>query len=288
MKLFLYETNIPSWSNPVILAGRIAFWKSSNISTIFLMVDDGKGATWPSTSTPIDPRINLAENPLRVAVELIRNAGIQVILAINIIGIVQGVNPIKQEFILPSGAYYDFWNEAFREWRIAYIKELLSYTGCDAIALDYIRTGQPALPEQIPSDQLVLEFLERLKTEIPSHISILNVSHTVYAKPNSQGVKYLEWYEKGILDSICIYNYSDQFPFRDIEHLPASALWVLRSSYDLVGGVAVSKPALEVEHSARNINRKFGLAGYGLFTANMFSPEQGKVFSHLHLQEKRR
>jgi len=288
MKLFLFETNVPAWSNPTELDLRISLWKSANISTIFLMVDDGRGATWPSQSTPVDPRITLSNNPLKNAVQKIRNSGIQVFLVVNVIGIVLGVNPIKSEYLIQTGDYYDMWNPAFRDWRIAYLRELFDHTLCDGVVLDYIRTGKGALIDQTPSSELVADFLFRIRSEVPEHIALMNISNTFYLNPNVQGVNYLQWYQDGLIDSIGIFNYNEQFPFRDVERLPQTSLWILRSSYNLVNNVAVSKSAYEIESSARRILRRFTPAGYGLFTANMFTSEHASVFSQLPLQEKRR
>lgn len=288
MKLFIYETNIPSWSNPAILQERINQWKRANISTVFLMVDDGKGATWPSALCPTDPRINTSDEPLKRAVASIRNAGISCILVFNIIGIVQTAMGIKPEWYLPTNDYYNFWNSDFRDWRKNYILEALQHTSCDAIALDYIRTGRAALQSEIPSSDLVYNFLSELRRSIPSYLQMINVSHTIYIHPNSQGVNYLKWYEHGLIGSILVYNYNEQFPFNDVMKLPQQALWILNSNFNLVNGVAVSKTSEQFENMCRRMYSLFNIAGYGIYNANMLTEEHITTLSALHLQEKRR
>jgi len=283
MKKFIYETNIPSWNNPTVLLERIALWNRADISTVFLVVDDGKGATWQSTVCPIDARVNVAQAPLQTAIDVIRSHGISVVLAVNVIGIVQIAQQIKPEYYLPTNDYYNFWNADFYRWRLDYLTEIVQQIQCDGIALDYIRTGRGALPEEEKSEVLVERFLTQARSIVPSHIPLWNISHTVYNKPNSQGVNYVRWYENGLIQKILVYNYSDQFPFRDVENLPTHDLWVLNINYKLVNAVAVGKTKIEMESYTRKFLHKTKPFAYGMYNANFLNAEQADVLKQLDL-----
>lgn len=288
MKLCIFESSQPTWSNVESLAARISVWKAAKIETVFLAVDGGWGATWPSTVYVTDPRIPVSENPLPRAVAQLRAAGLSVILVFNVIGITIPAFPIKPEFYMSGSSYYYLWNRAFFDWRKAFILEGLQQTGCDGVALDYIRTGRGEIGAEEPASLVVRRFVEELRNDMPSHLSLMNVSNSLFVIPNREGVDCINWYKDGLLDSIVIYNYSEQFPFRDLKDIPESALWILRSSYNTQSGVVTPKSKIEVERQSREILRRFSPVGYGLFMAEMFTPQHATVFSELSLQEKRR
>jgi uncharacterized lipoprotein YddW (UPF0748 family) len=288
VRLFVYETHIPAWSSPPVLASRIAQWKQAKIETVFLLVDDGSGATWPSAICPVDPRVTINTHPLRNAVNSIRQAGMSVILVFNIIGIVKPTVQIHPEWYLQTGDYYNLWDEDFQTWRRNYIVEALEYADCDGIAFDYIRTGRPSLTGETPSDELVENFLLSIKRRLPFHLSMINISHTVYARPNSQGVNFARWYDEGIIESVLVYNYTNQFPFNDVAFIPQKALWILNSNYTLVNGAAVSKTKVEFESMCRIMKRRFPSSGYGIYNANLLTQDHVETLSILNLQEFRR
>lgn len=288
MKLFIYETHIPAWSNSSTLAMRIDQWKRAGISAVFLVVDDGKGSTWPSTICPLDPRIVVESHPLKSAIQTIRRAGISVILVVNVIGIVQIGAQIKPEWYLPSNDYYDLWNVDFFQWRLDYISELVSYTDCDGLALDYIRTGKPSSQDQLPASTLVRNFLYEVKKRIPFHLSLTNISSTVYVNPNSQGVDFLSWYNEKLVDSILVYNYSDQFPFNDVRNIPEKAMWILNSNMRIVNNTAISKTKQDFDAMCFTMRKRFDPHGYGMYNSNMLTEDHIETLSLLHLRERPR
>lgn len=288
MKLFTFEASIPSWSSQASLLDGILQWKDAGISTVMLQVDDGNGATWSSTIAPIDVRVSSNPTALKDAIYTIREHGISVILVFCVIGIVRTPNPLKSEYLSPSGDYYDLWNEEFFQWRKNYILECLSLHAADGVALDYIRTGRPASQGQIPADEIVEKFLLHLRLEMPAHLSLMNISHTVYNNPNSQGVNFLNWYNKNLIDYLCVYNYSNQFPFKDIENLPKNRLWVLTSNYSLINNVAVKKGYREYENQVRSIQQSVKPLYFGSYLARQAQTESLAVFKHLPLNHERR
>jgi hypothetical protein len=180
------------------------------------------------------------------------------------------------------------WNEEFFQWRKNYILECLSLHTADGIALDFIRTGRPASQGQMPADELVEKFLFNLRLEMPSYISLMNISHTVYNSPNSQGVNFLNWYNKNLIDYLCIYNYSNQFPFRDVENLPKDRLWVLTSNYSIVNNVAVKKSYKEYDSHVRSIQQSVKPLYFGSYLARQAGSDTLAVFKHLPLNHERR
>lgn len=252
------------------------------------MVDDGKGATWPSTVCRQDPRINLSLHPLRTAIDTIRQSGISVILVVNIIGIVQVNEQIKPEWYLPTNDYYDLWNVDFFQWRLDYISELVAYTDCDGISLDYIRTGKPPGPDQQSSASLVSSFLIEVKKRLPFHMALINISHTIYMNQNSQGVNYLSWYNDKLIDSILVYNYSDQFPFNDIRQIPEQALWILNSNFRLVNNIGISKSKQDFDNMCFTMRKRFNTHGYGIYNSNMLTEDHIQTLSTLQLRERPR
>jgi hypothetical protein len=289
MTKFIFETHIPAWASDQTRAERIALWKAHGITHVQLQIDDGRGPTWPTQSAPNDPRIILSEHPLLRAIEDYRANGIGVTLVFNFAGLYRPDTNIKPEYLLDGGAIqmYNMWNLEFVEWRINYILDCLKYAPCDAVGIDYIRTGRWARPNEAPQHQATNYVVSRLREKIPSYHPIVSITNSLYhTSPNGQGVDPLEWYNNRWTDKVCVFNYQDPFPLTEIQRYMPQDLWVITGSYDLAIAPAVPKSQAQIESIAKQV-LSYQPEAYGLFTANLFTAEHGRSLNYLSHKLKR-
>lgn len=288
MKNFIFETAINIWSVSSELQTRIELWKKGNIQTVYLTIDDGRGATWQSSVCPIDVRVNPANEPLQNAVYQIRNSGMQVFLVFNIIGIVLPGFSIRPEFYSLNTLHYNMFHNPFVTWRASYIKECLEQVDCDGVALDYIRVvDEPPIGDPRTKEELVRNAIGQFRSVIPSHLHLQTISNSIYTNLQHQGINFKQWLEDRLIDSVMLFNYNDPFPFQTLSGLNPARTSILISSFNSINNIAVSRSRKEVERIARDLARKFNPKGLGLFTANMFTQEQADAISQTHLLEQR-
>jgi len=254
-----------------------------------LQVDDGRGPTWPMPDgTPTNPGVNLASDPLRTAVRVIRSLGMQVIPVFNFTGFNYVDTPIRSDFWLPNQTVperkYNAWSDAFVAWRIQYINACLTYMACDAVGIDFYRTAKAADGGQIPQMERMEWIAQQVRLGIPSYHTIMSVTQSDYYQPvNTQGVAPQVWFNKGYVEKMCIFCYTDPFRNYQYAHIDPRNLWVLVSSFNDTPSGPVSKTDAEIERIYRQVESLTPEA-YGLFTANMLTAEHLQV---INAQKKR-
>jgi len=284
VRKFVFETHIPAWANTETLATRSGVWKSMGIDTVFLVADDGRGATWPSTCAPIDSRLApLGGNPLRSAIETLRDSGFSVVPVLNFVGIVNQANPIRPEFILSRVAtpHYDIWNTKFVDWRISYIKECMDLCGADALGVDYIRSVVAQLPGQTVSKDIVSSVVQRIRESVSNSVPIYTITNSVHNLGNSQGIDPQGWYGNGFIDGICLFNYAETFPLEHLVNMPNNDLFILVANYYVENNVSVKYTPVQIERNARLVMRSKRISGIGWYNANQIAYNQVSTTKNL-------
>lgn len=276
----IFESHIPAWSNPTILAQRLDLWQRASINTVMLLADSGGGVTWKTSLAPYDARINEKDPPLSAAVDQIHRAGLQVYVCVNVMGIYQLANPIKPEYLLSdySEPFYDVWNSAFRAWRRDYIKSCVESCDADGLALDYIRSGREQLSESITAGEAVMLMLQAIRSATPEGLPIVNTSSTSFNATRKQGVHMDDWLAAGVVDACCLTNYNTPYPLNEITPLPDEQVWLMSGNYEVVNGAVVPRKGLVVGREWRRMKRlRPNLAGYGLYLSNLFTADQANA-----------
>lgn len=279
----MFESDIPSWATPETLATRTDLYLQCGFDTIMLVVDDGRGATWPATTIPRDARA-LGTNPLRTAIDYLHSRGLSVIPVLNVMGLVNAAAPIRPEFLLSNMAppVYNVWDYNFIEWRSSYIAECVALCGGDAVGLDYIRSVRGTWYGFITAEEAVKAVLQKIKEKLPKGIRSISITNSIHNASNTQGVAPKKWYDEKLVDYVCNFNYTTPTPVAELSDVPDDKLWVLLADYETAGGLSFIKTPLEIEKNARTVLQHRQPAALGLYNANQLRPEHAAAFAHLN------
>jgi len=281
----IFESHIPAWSNPVIRTSRIALWKMAGFNAVYLQIDDTNGATWPSTLMEQDARVSQADEPLRRAVDELHAAGFYVVLDF-VFGVYKLSSPVKPQFSGQNG-FYDFWNSGFREWRSDVVAEAANYVDADAVALDYIRTGRPANPDESPSADVVLDCIRQVRSKVDQSYDLLAAVGTWHGIASLQGVTIPTWVNSGLVDAVILSNYVAPVPYSEFEPIvnacDAKKIWPLTANYDMFSGSAVSRSGQTVAKDWKRLRRQGEFGGLGIYLANLLTDDQA---THLNATQR--
>ena len=283
MMRFMFESDIPTFSNLSALELRANNWKRGGIDTVVLQVDDGHGATWPSAVCPVDPRISLAQEPLKNAVKYLHDNGFRVVLCVNICGIVRpDLPPIKPEFYLTSSVpHYNAWSVEFQDWRAAYIAECCNYVDADMVFLDYLRTNREKISEPITAQAAMLQLLTKLRAAVDTCYPIISCNHSSFARVPAQGIDVNGWLTAGLTDYACLFNYTSPFPTADLASVQENKLIPLTGNYDSTSNGVVTRSGAAVAKEWRRLQHGRSLAGLGLYLAGLFNADQADSLKYV-------
>jgi hypothetical protein len=283
MKKFIFETDIPSWANPTTLETRTNLYLQCGIDTVMLVVDDGNGATWPSNLIVRDPRIS-GTNPLKATIDYLHSRGLSVVPVLNVMGLVNPAAPIRPEFLLSNMVppVYNVWDYNFIDWRSSYIAECISVCGGDALGLDYVRSVRGTWHGFIPAEDAVKAVLQKIKDKVSPHIRIMSITNSINNLPNTQGVNPVKWYQDGLVDLVCNFNYVTPIPVAELASVPDDKLWVLIANYETTGGQAYVKGPLEIERNARTVLKARNVAALGIYNSNQLKADHIPAIAHFN------
>jgi hypothetical protein len=288
MRKFIFESAIAPWGSQIpTVQPRLDLWKQAGMDSVFILMDDGAGASWPSALVKQNPAAHIPSEPVRRFVDLLHANGISAIFTFNLINY-SPWHPIHPEWLITgtSSRYYNVWNEDFTTWRAQYIAECVNYCTPDAVAIDYCRSGRPAISEPVSASVAVKNALTKVKELVAQKIPTFAIVDSLHALPNNQGVDLIDWYDSGLISHALLFGYADPFPYANLNDIQASnsalPIWLCGGTYDISGGTVIHKPSRSVERIARSTIHKLHPSAYGLYLANIFNSEQANVMSNLH------
>ena len=275
MTRFIFESDIPSWSNPSVLASRLDRWTSAGLDTVMLQVDDGHGATWPTQAWNADQRV--CHDALKIAVDAIHERGMSAIACVSLAVFNDSFSHYPE---LKLGnfqfAFYDFWHAEFRSKRLQMLVDLATACDLDGIALDYLRTGREAIGEDAPAESVLMSWLQQVRAALSPGVPLLSVHHSSYAVTPKEGVNLSAWSESGLIAGAVLFNYSLVFPAAHVVPTPTTPIWALIGNYDWTNNQAVIRSGLSVAQTWRRVQRELWPDGIGVYLANLFTDEQAK------------
>lgn len=285
MKRIVFESSLPGIPPEDVQNARIAQWHRAGFNAVMLQVDQGTGSCWPSTLMPPDPRVTLANDPLRRLVDTLHTAGFSVIL-----DFATGLHatwaspPIRPE-LAEGGAVqmYNYWLPEFREWKSDVIAECAGYVDADAVALDYLRSGRAARPGEESPGSLIAGFLALVRSKLDKSYPLVSVNNAVYAQTPREGVNIAGWLAAGLVDYACLFNYTNPYPVQYSAGLDSSRLWLMSGNYDTVNGQVVKRGGITVAKDWRQIRRQVAPAGIALYLSNQLTDDQA---AHLAWTDK--
>lgn len=265
MNTFVYETNVPGLLNQLQVESRVNLWKG--ITHVFIPVYRGTGSTWESSLMPIDSTISVSQ--AIQTIQYIRSKDIKVVLVFDIIRHNSAMS-IHPEWLLTPD-YYDIWNKQFLLWRVSIIEECLNVFPCDAVGFDYIRSFiEQHQVDTAPANVVVENALAALSSASYPY-STISINHFDHARRNRQGINVSHWLNKGIVRQACLFNYDTAWS--QFDSLPYEQCYFLDSNYTDSQIGLQPKHEISIIKKAKPLVDKKNVLGYGLFTANMLTPE---------------
>ena len=262
-------------------SARVQTWKLTGFDTVFLQVDAGTGACWDSTIVPADPRVDLAQEPLRRQVDACHEAGLAVVLVFSTALHATWLTPsVRPEYVGTIPILYSFWNADFRAWKSDVIAECVRLVDADGVALDYLRTGREAQGDELPAATAVSDFLRLVRGKLDGSCPLMNLNSAVYAQSKREGVEMQAWLDAGLIDQMAVFEYDRPFPAARLSGLDASRLWVITGNYTMVNGTATPQSGLDVAKAWRQVQHQVLPYGVGLYLANLMTDEQAEALRH--------
>lgn len=275
---FIFESSVPGRLPFYEFERRVEIWKKAKFTHVMIQVDDGRGSSWASQYTTLNP--NSYATALQEHVAYLRINNFKVIGVFNLAGIFQPDVPIRPDLLIsgvtPPHYYYDIWNPEVVEWRTRLIDECLSVALFDMVGLDFVRTGRPAIDELITESDAVIRLLSSIRTVVPYPILHLSNVGWIGQSPILQGIDARRWYREGLVDYSCLFWYNNTWP--KLRWIPQDKTVLLASSYDTTTTVPHSGLTVHRIHQQQYKDYP-NLAGYGLYTANMLTYEQADYVS---------
>lgn len=273
MTRFIFESDIPSWSNAGALEARLDRWALAGFDTVMLQVDDGHGATWDTTGWGADARV--PPGALKSAVDAIHERGMSVIACVSLATFNEsfshypGFKLSRYQF-----PFYDFWNAEFRSKRLQMLVDLANACDLDGIALDYLRTGREAIGDEVVAESVLMDWMQQVRAAISPGVPILSVNHSSYAVTPKEGVNLSAWNGSGLIAGAVLFNYSLVFPSAHVVPTPTTPIWALIGNYDWTNNQAVIRSGLSVAQTWRRVKREICPDGMGVYLANLLTAEQ--------------
>ena len=271
----IYESNVPGRVPFYEVERRVTDWLVAGITHVMIQVDDGRGATWNSAYLPLNP--NSYATALQDHVAYYRAQGLKVILTFNLSGLYASDSPVRPDYLLADvpapSHYYDLWRPEVRQWKVDIINECLNTVYCDAVGLDFVRTGREATSETISPAQVMETMLTQVREVVPFPIIHLANAGWPGKVPPLQGIDVWSWYRKGLVDYSCLFWYLAKWPLLRV--VPIDRTIIMPACYDSVTGESKSGVQVNREHAA--LCRAYpGMAGYSLYLANKFTRDQAE------------
>lgn len=277
MRHAIFESTVPGWSTMDAFSARVQAWKLAGFDTVFLQVDAGTGACWESTIVPADPRVDLAQEPLRRQVDACHDAGLAVVLVFSTALHATWLAPsVRPEYVGTIPSLYSFWNADFRAWKSDVIAECVRLVDADGVALDYLRTGREAHEDEVPAAIVVSDFLRSVRSKLDGSCPIMNLNNAVYVQTLREGVDMRQWLADGLIDQMAVFEYGRPFPSARLAGLDPMKLWVITGNYEMVNGSAVPQSGLSVSKAWRQVRQSVSPYGVGLYLANLLTDEQAR------------
>lgn len=276
MMRFIFESDIPSWSNPDVLKARLDRWVSAGLNAVILQVDDGHGATWQTDAWGADPRVS--PRAIKDAVDTIHRRGLTVVGCVSL----AVFNDFYSHYpALKLGdyqfPYYSFWNQEFRDRRVKMLSDLSQFCDLDALALDYLRTGREAKGEEPLAETVLHDWMGQVRSTISPGVPLLSVHHSSYASGVKEGVNLIAWSDFDLIDGAVLFNYSSIFPASHLKGLQAATstdVWALLGNYDWINNQAVIRSGVDVARTWRRAQREISPDGIGIYLANLLTEDQ--------------
>ena len=273
----IFESTLPGWSTMDAFSARVQAWKLAGFDTVFLQVDAGTGACWDSTIVPADPRVDLAQEPLRRQVDACHDAGLAVVLVFSTALHATWLTPsVRPEYVGTIPSLYSFWNADFRAWKSDVIAECVRLVDADGVALDYLRTGREAQGDEASAASVLADFLRLVRGKLDGSCPLMNLNNAVYAQSKREGVEMQAWLDAGLIDQMAVFEYGRPFPAARLSGLDASRLWVITGNYTMVNGTATPQSGLDVAKAWRQVRQSVSPYGVGLYLANLLTDEQAR------------
>ncbi len=273
---FIFESDIPSWSNPDVLKARLQKWQLAGFNAVMLQVDDGHGPTWDTPAWAVDSRVK--HDALRMAVDEIHAHGMSAIPCVSLASFNPSFSHYAElrlkNFQFP---FYDFWSGEFRNRRAQMLVDLQNVCDLDGLALDYLRTGREAIGEELPSREVLFQWMTQVRADISAGVPILSVHHSSYSSGVKEGVNLTLWGDSSLIDGAVLFDYSPIFPSGHAESLMKSSsldVWPLIGNYDWTNNQAVARSGNDVSRIWRSVQREICPNGIGVYLGNLLTDEQ--------------